>query len=66
MTDIKIVTACNKEVVNPDFTNTIIPKGSIGTLIDVSIENGEVLFLLDFDEETGYEWYSIDEVEEKC
>lgn len=59
MTNIKLITAVNKEV---DELN-LIPKGTEGTLIDIIIENGEVRFLLEFD--TTIEWYDVNEVEER-
>lgn len=63
---IELTTAVEKTDLNPDFSKTIIPAGSVGELIDIIIENGKVLFLLDFEEFSTYEWYEIEEVEEKC
>lgn len=63
---IKLTTAIEKTDLNPDFSETIIPVGSVGELIDIIIEDGKVLFLLDFEEFSIYEWYEVSEVEEKC
>lgn len=61
MVEIKLTTAVDKE---DEITGTFIPKGAEGTLLDVIIEEGKVLFLLEFD--TTIEWYDTNEVEERC
>lgn len=65
---IELTTAVEKTVLNSDFSETVIPAGSVGQLINIIIENGKVEFLLDFDfVEYGIgEWYEVSEVEEKC
>lgn len=60
MTDITLKTAFKKQT-----EGKIIPKGTTGTLIDIIIEEGRVMFLLEFDDLDIYEWYEVDEVEEK-
>lgn len=64
---IELTTAVEKTVLNSDFSETTIPAGITGQLIDIIIEDGKVLFLLDFDfEEFGVgEWYEVSEVEEQ-
>lgn len=45
-----------------------IPAGSTGRVIDMTIENGQVMFLLEFfdnnDNGCGLEWYGSDEIED--
>lgn len=49
-----------------DFREDItIPAGTKGDLIDVIIENGEVRFLLTFEEFNEMDWVELDELEEK-
>ena len=49
-----------------DFkVNITIPAGTKGDLIDVIIENGEVRFLLTFEEFDTMDWVELDELEEK-
>lgn len=43
----------------------VIPAGSKGNVIDILIEKGEVLFLLEFDNPKWRDWFSVDEIEEK-
>lgn len=45
--------------------NITIPAGTKGDLIDVIIENGEVRFLLTFEEFDEMDWVDLDELEEK-
>ena len=61
MKEIKLTTAIEKV---DEIANTLIPKGAEGTLLDVIIEEGKVLFLLEFD--TTIEWYDTSELEERC
>lgn len=65
MTDIKLITAVDKEIMLDE--TVIIPKGSEGTIINVMIESGEVSFLLEFDfiSDGIIEWYDVNEVEER-
>lgn len=65
MTDITLVTAVDKTI--NDLTENIhIPAGSVGHVLDVIIEDGKVSFLLDFEDLGFYEWFDVNEVEEKC
>lgn len=48
-----------------DVDQKTIPSGTKGTLIDVIIESGTVRFLLDFEQYNTFEWYSINELEER-
>jgi hypothetical protein len=43
----------------------VIPAGSKGNVIDIMIEEGRVLFLLEFDNSEWFDWFSVDEIEEK-
>ena len=43
----------------------VIPAGSKGNVIDILIEEGRALFLLEFDNPEWRDWFSIDEIEEK-
>ena len=63
--NIMLTTACEKKVKNGDLSDTIIPAGTAGSVIDIIIENGEVQFLLEFGDLETIEWYSVNEVEEK-
>lgn len=65
MTDITLITAVDKTV--HDLTGDLhIPAGTAGHVLDVIIEDGKVSFLLDFEELGFYEWFSAEEIEEKC
>lgn len=60
-----LTTACEKKVVINMSVITIIPKGTEGSVIDIIIEDGKVQFLLEFANLHTFEYYSVNEVEER-
>lgn len=62
---ITLTTAVDKTVTY-DFQDYFIPAGTTGTVIDIIIEDGKVSFLIDFKDLDMYEWFDVNEIEEKC
>lgn len=62
---ITLTTAVDKTVTY-NFQDYLIPAGTTGTVLDIIIENRKVSFLIDFEDLDMYEWFDVNEVEEKC
>lgn len=65
MANIEIVTSVDKNVAPPFCDPRIVPKGTTGKILDIIKEDGTIRFLLEFEEFEDYEWYDLDEVEDK-
>lgn len=51
-----------KEESRPSCPKDVIPAGTMGRVIDIMIDNGRAMFLLEF--EDTVEWYATEELEE--
>lgn len=65
MASVTLVTSVSKNIAQPFNDPIIVPKGTNGSLLDIIKENGQIRFLLEFDDYDGCEWYDLNEVEDK-